>query len=155
VEVSIGQEVGHSTEVTASFLLSLGRELPNFVDTNVDLSAVQRIQYVVTDSTGNGPLKGANYYSNFYSARLDPNYKFITNIFSETNSRYEAGMVKVSHRMGRIFDLHASYTYSHSADFNQNESPLPTTMTSSIRLTSGGNMGIPTSMFATGSLVQR
>ncbi|HEY0760622.1 MAG TPA: TonB-dependent receptor [Acidisarcina sp.] len=122
IEASIGQQLGHSTEMTASFLLSLGRELPNFVDTNVNLAAAKTIDYVVTDSTGKGPLKGSNYYSPFYYARLNPNYNFITDIFSETNSRYEAGMFKISHRMGSALDLHASYTYSHSADFNQNES---------------------------------
>jgi hypothetical protein len=122
MELSLGQELGHSTQITVSGLLSLGRELPNFVDTNIDLGLNQIIDYEIIDPAGKGPLRGGNYFSPFFTTRLNSNYDFITEIFSATNSRYEAGMVKINHRMGRRLDLHASYTYSHAADFNQNES---------------------------------
>ena len=120
MEMSLGQQIGPRTEVTISFLGSLGRKLPNFVDDNIDLSSVGTITYAVDDSTGKGPLKGKTYSTNFYTARLNPNYSQLTDIFTETNSKYEAGMIKISHSLGRAGDLHASYVYSHAADFNQN-----------------------------------
>jgi hypothetical protein len=120
LELSFEQQLGAKTELSVSFLASLGRELPNFKDANIDLSSAATIQYNVVDSTGKGPLKGS-ITSPFFTRRLNPDYEQITDIFSETNSKYQAGLVRISHHMQRLLDVHASYTYSHSADFNQNE----------------------------------
>jgi hypothetical protein len=120
MEVSLGQRIGAGTEVTMSFLGSLGRKLPNFIDKNIDLASAGTITYEVDDSTGKGPLKGKTYTTSFFTQRLNPSYSDLTDIFTETNSRYEAGMVKLSHSLGRAGDIHASYVYSHAVDFNQN-----------------------------------
>ena len=40
-----------------SGMLSLGRELPNFVDANIDLNQVDCITYDVVDPGGLGPIK--------------------------------------------------------------------------------------------------
>ena len=120
MEVSLAQQLGAGTEITFSFLGSLGRKLPNFIDKNIDLASAGTITYTVDDSTGKGPLKGRTYTTSLFTQRTNPNYSQFTDIFTETNSRYEAGMVKLAHSMGRAGDIHASYTYSHAADFNQN-----------------------------------
>ncbi len=120
LEVSLEQELGRHTELSVAFLASLARELPNFMDANIDLASASTLQYAISDSTGKGPLKNT-FTSPFFTRRLKTNYAQITDVFSETNSKYQAGLVKISHRMQRIFDLHASYTYAHAADFNQNE----------------------------------
>ena len=118
-EVSIEQKVGGSTSITASGLLSLGRELPSYIDNNIDLSAAQTITYAVIDPLRQGPLP-PSYTTRFYTARLNPNYGQITRIFSETNSKYAAAVVNINHNVTRSLDLHASFTYSHAADWNQN-----------------------------------
>jgi hypothetical protein len=120
LELSFAQELPAHTELTVSYMASLGRELPNFADSNIDLTSAATIQYNVVDTTGKGPLQGT-YTSPFFTRRLNPSYTQITDIFSETNSKYEAGTIRISHRMQKILDLHASYTYAHAADFNQNE----------------------------------
>jgi hypothetical protein len=120
MEFSLGQKLGVRTELSVSFLGSLGRKLPNFIDKNIDLANAGTITYAVEDKTGQGPLKGKTYTTAFYTGRLDQDYSQMTDIFTETNSRYEAGMVKLSHTLGRAGDLHAAYTYSHAMDFNQN-----------------------------------
>jgi hypothetical protein len=120
MEVSLGQKLGSRTEVSLAFLGSLGRRLPNFIDKNIDLSSVETITYSIDNSTGQGPLPGKTYTTSFFTARINPNYGQITDIFTETNSRYEAGMAKISHSMGRSGDIHATYTYSRAADYNQN-----------------------------------
>ncbi len=102
---------------------SAGRELPNFIDSNIDLTGNQpfpTITYTIDDATGKGPLKGT-YTTNFFTQRINPKYQQITNIFSETNSAYQAGVAKLSHH-SRALDLTTSYTYAHAADYNQNES---------------------------------
>jgi hypothetical protein len=119
-ELSLEQDLSHKTVLTLTYMGSSGRELPNFVDTNIDLSAVQRITYNIDDATGKGPLKGT-YTTNFFAKRLNPNYQQITDIFTETNSYYQAAAVRLTHRL-RVLDLHGTYTYAHAIDFNQNES---------------------------------
>jgi hypothetical protein len=120
MELSLAQKIGRRTEVSASFLGSLGRKLPNFIDKNIDLVNAGTITYNVDDASGKGPLKEKTYTTSFFTARLNPDYGEMTDIFTETNSRYEAGVVKLSHTLGRAGDLHATYTYSHAMDFNQN-----------------------------------
>lgn len=121
MEVSVGQELAARTDLTFSFLGSLGRRLTNFVDRNIDLSSIQTITYEVDDSSGSGPLKHT-YSTSFFTQRLNPNYGPFTDIFTATNSTYEAGVARITHTMSRSFDLHASYTYAHAWDFNQNSS---------------------------------
>ena len=118
-ELSLEQKVGRDTSVTFAGLFSAGRELPDYIDTNIDLSSAQTITYSVVDPLHQGPLP-ALYTTRFYTTRLNPNYGQITRIFSETNSKYAAGVVRVEHNLARSVDLHASFTYAHSADWNQN-----------------------------------
>ena len=119
-ELSMQQQLGFRTDITISALASLGRELPNFVDTNIDASSVSTITYRVVDPNGYGPLP-AGYKTKFFTNRINPNYQQITNIFSETNSKYEAVVVTLKHHMREHFELNAHYTYAHAMDFNQNE----------------------------------
>jgi hypothetical protein len=118
-ELSLEQEITHHTNLTLAYLGSYGRELPDYIDSNIDLSSVGTITYQVVDAKHAGPLAGS-YTSNFFTARINPKYQQITNIFSETNSKYQAAVLRVDHRMTGALDLHASFTYSHAADFNQN-----------------------------------
>ncbi len=118
-EVSLQQRVDRDTVITLSGLYSAGRELPNYIDSNIDLASAQTLTYSVVDPLKQGPLKPA-YTTSFYTARLNPNYGQITRIFSETNSKYEAGVLKVDHNLSRALDLHASFTFAHAADANQN-----------------------------------
>src|SRR5258708_1930175 len=45
----------------------------------------------------------------------------MTDIFSGVNSRYNAAVVQVSHRMSEHVQFNASYTYSRAVDYGQNE----------------------------------
>jgi len=109
--VAAAEEVlpGH-VEVTASALLSLGRRLPVFIDTNLDTMAKGTITYAVVDCPeasinppvtckGTGPIKTPqitvpSFYASFTSAEfsgwLNPDYQQIDQIVSRANSTYEA-----------------------------------------------------------------
>jgi hypothetical protein len=121
-ELSVEQSIGWATSLSVSGLLSLGRELPNFVDANIDLTNVGSITYDVVDPGGLGPIKSATYTAPFFNQRLNSAYQQATSIFSETNSRYEAALVRLNHRMRHGVLFHLNYTYSHAMDYNQNES---------------------------------
>ncbi len=118
-EVSLEQEVQRHTTVNCAGLFSWGRELPDYLDTNIDLSSPQTITYAVVDPLHQGPLP-STYTTRFYTNRINPNYGQITRIFSETNSKYAAAVLRVTHSLSKTLDLHGSFTYAHAADWNQN-----------------------------------
>ncbi len=118
-EISLQQKLNHNTTLTASGLYSAGRELPSYIDSNIDLNSAQSLTYTVVDPEHQGPLP-STYSTSLYTARLNPNYSQITRIFSETNSKYEAGVLRVDHNLTGALDLHGSFTFSHAIDWNQN-----------------------------------
>jgi hypothetical protein len=118
-EASLAQKLGRGSTLTFTGMYSAGRELPSYIDSNIDLSSAQTITYRVVDPLRQGPLQ-ATYTARFYTARLNPNYGQITRIFSETNSKYAAAVVRFNHSVTRSLDLLASFTYAHAADWNPN-----------------------------------
>ncbi len=119
-EFSVAQELGYRTDFTVTALASLGRELPNFIDTNIDPAAISTLTYNFDDPSGLGPLP-VQYKTKFFTGRIQPAYQQITAITSETNSKYEAVVVALKHHMKNHFELNAHYTYAHAMDYNQNE----------------------------------
>ncbi len=121
MEVSFAQELPGGVTVTGTVLESLGRELPSFLDTNIDLYSPASITYKVSDPAGLGPLP-ATYTTTFFTQRLNPAYQQITEIRSESNSQYRAYVLKASQRLRHGVNVRGSYTYAHAMDFNQSES---------------------------------
>lgn len=122
-EVSLEQRIGRSSSITVSYMASFGHELPQFIDRNVDLSAVATLNYVMDFSTNPqhlGPLKN-NFTIPFYYQRANPKYGPVTDVISETNSRYQGAIVRFTTRRERALHVSVAYTYSHAVDDNQNE----------------------------------
>jgi len=151
---AIEQTLPGGIDLTASMMLSLGRRLPVFIDTNLDkpttpLLQPQTITYHVCDQApptptgssntigacgnlGLGPIKAAQITVPFYAstpstsviAWANPNYQQINAMESKANSTYEAATVKLTRVSSRGLLLHLHYTYAHAMDWNTNESPL-------------------------------
>jgi len=126
-EISLAQRLRRDTELTVSYLRSTGQYLPNFLDTNIDLATAVPITYTVRDPRHLGPLRQSTYSTHLFTQRLNPAYNAITDIDSITGSRYQAIVIKLSHRGGRWLHLQASYTYAHAQDDNQNETTFTDT----------------------------
>jgi len=120
-ELSLQQELSHRTTVTLTYMGSYARELPNFIDTNVDSSAPGVVNYTIEDANHLGPIQ-SGFASRFFYQRLTPNYRAITDITSETNASYQAALIRFVHRLSGGLSINAGYTYSHAIDDNQNES---------------------------------
>lgn len=120
-EISVAQRIARNTEVTVSYLRSTGQDLPNFMDTNIDLATAVPITYTVVDPNHQGPLKQSTYSTHLFTQRLNAAYGSITDINSSVGSHYQAMVIKVTHAGGRWLHLRASYTYAHAQDNNQNE----------------------------------
>ncbi len=120
-QLSIEHQFGRRTTLSATYMGSYARELPNFIDTNVDLTALGVLNYSIEDPNHLGPLK-SGFVSRFYYQRPNQKYRAITDIVSETNASYQGGIVRLTRRLGGAFSINAGYTYSHAIDDNQNES---------------------------------
>jgi hypothetical protein len=120
-QVSLEQQLGGRTSLTFIYMGTYGHELPQFIDANINLTSVGTVHYSIYDPTHAGPIKTASYASKFFFQRLNASYGSMTDILSETNSRYQGGVIRLIHQMSHGFTLQAGYTYAHAIDDNQNE----------------------------------
>jgi hypothetical protein len=124
MDLTVERDMGWGTVLSVSYLGSLGRELPNFVDTNI-ASPTKTVSYTVNG----GPLAaiGPKYSTALFSNRLTSAFGAETAIFSGANSNYQALSVQLNHRMSHNIQFGANYTWAHALDFGQNESTFSDT----------------------------
>jgi outer membrane receptor protein involved in Fe transport len=134
------REVATNTVVSVSYIGSLGRRLPRFVDTNLAAATLQTSYAVVqgtgavrspfvsndfvgqtvsvpyfgvpADATGKKPLSGG-------TGRPNINFGTITNISDSVNSTYNAFVAALNRRFYKGFQIQSSFTFSHANDFGQ------------------------------------
>jgi len=136
MDLTYEQQIGWNTVLSVSYLGSLGRHLPDFIDTNIGPST-SNISYIVVDPTGTGPLKtGTTVTLPLYSTRLNANFNSMTDIISGVNSNYQAGVLQLNHRLSNSVQFNMSYTWSHSLDYGENA----TTFTDTNDVVSPGNV---------------
>jgi outer membrane receptor protein involved in Fe transport len=130
VDLQIQREIGRGTVVQLSYLNALGRELPNFLDVNLN-PAQQIVNMTIVDSTGKGPLAAGSviqvptFTSYGNTALLGPsavNFQAITEMISNINSSYNAFVAEVQNRSLKSLQFDVNYTWSHALDFDQNAS---------------------------------
>lgn len=122
IDLTVEREIGWNTVFSVSYLGSLGRELPGFVDTNL-AAPTSTLTYRVLNG---GPLKGPTYTTPLFTTRPNAAFGSMTNIFSSINSSYHALAVQANRRLVRHVQLSANYTFSHAIDFGQNAQTFTT-----------------------------
>lgn len=129
VDLTAEREIGWNTVLSVSYLGSFGRQLPDFVDTNIDPAKASTINYKVVDATGKGPLAAGSTYTTtlFKGPRPTPTLGSMTKIYSVVNSNYNALAVQLNHRVSHGVQFNANYTFSHALDFGQNEATFTDT----------------------------
>jgi hypothetical protein len=127
-DLMLQQAIGKGTVFQVSYLGALGRELPNFLDVNLNPTTTN---YTITiaDSTGKSPLpNGATYtvptYTGYGNTGLfgsvAHNYQSITEMTSNINSSYNGFVAEIQNHSLHSIQFDASYTWSHALDFAQN-----------------------------------
>ncbi len=107
--------VAANTMVSVSYVGSQGRNLPIFIDTNLNPPSG-----TITYRAIGGPLDGQLLTMPLFTgARPNPNFSRITTIEDVVHSRYNAMVLQVNRRMTRGVQLQASYTYAHATDDGQ------------------------------------
>ena len=107
--------------LSVSYLGALGRELTNFLDTN--LSPAVPVNITIKDTTGKGPLpNGAVYSVPTFTSYLTSGTTFgaKTGVVSNINSSYNALVGEIQNHTLHSIQFDASYTWSHALDFSQN-----------------------------------
>lgn len=125
-DFTVEQKIGWRTALSLTYLTSQGRELPNFIDTNIDNATIGQLNYTI-DIPGSplgkkSPLpQGATYTTPLYTS-IRPNHLYgnITELLSNVNSNYNAGVLAIEHRTSHGVSFGANYTLAHALDYNQN-----------------------------------
>jgi hypothetical protein len=120
LDLIVQQEIGMGTVASLSYLGALGRELPNFINTNLDAATVQTTNIDFIDITGSSPIPNGKIIPvRTYIHYINPSYQGITDVISNINSSYNNFVAEVQNRSLRNFQFDANYTWSHSLDYNQ------------------------------------
>jgi hypothetical protein len=124
-DLILQQELGRSVVLNVSYLGSLGRELPNFVDLNLNpATSLAQIQF-----TGGGPIANGttiqvptytSYGNTALFGALASKFQAITEAVSNVNSSYNALVGEIKTRNFHGLETDANYTWSHALDYSQN-----------------------------------
>jgi Carboxypeptidase regulatory-like domain/TonB dependent receptor-like, beta-barrel len=115
LDAVVEREIARNTVISASYLFSYGKSLPNFVDIN--LPPPTRL---VTFTASGGPFSGQNWVMPLFTGnRLATNYAQITEIRSDVFSKYNALVLQANRRLTNGLQFQTSYTLSRSADDGQ------------------------------------
>jgi Carboxypeptidase regulatory-like domain len=135
-DFAVQQELPGGHVLSISYLGALGRELPNFLNLNLDPAATYTANYVVTGTGNCGPLPCGTvlpykvYANRQYTSAagatkfvtLNPAYNAISAVVSNVNSSFNGITVEMTKRGSKYIGYDANYTWSHALDFNQNQS---------------------------------
>jgi len=114
-DVIFEQLIAKNTVVSASLLMSFGRNLPTFVDTNLSAPTTSR-----TYTFNGGPFGGQTLTVPLFTGlRPDTRFARITEIRSTIESEYYAMVLQANRRLTDGLQFQASYTFSTAKDNGQ------------------------------------
>lgn len=124
IDLVFEREIARNTVVSASYLASLGRRLPTFIDRNLTPpNATRFLNIPATDpATGqsNGPFAGQTFTVPLFSgARPNTAYGAITEISSTIKSSYNALVLQANRRLTKGLQFQTSYTLAKATDTGQ------------------------------------
>jgi Carboxypeptidase regulatory-like domain len=130
-DLIVQQQFGRGTVFQLSYLGALGRELPNFLDLNLDPTTVENVTISLIPTAGKlGPAAKAGTsfvvptYTKYGNVALfgpqATSYQSITQVTSNINSTYNAFVAEIQNRSLKSVEFDFNYTWSHALDFNQN-----------------------------------
>jgi hypothetical protein len=129
-DLMVQQQLGRGTVFQVSYLGALGRELPNFLDLNLDPTTVENVTIKLVPAAGNlGPAaKLATQfvvptYTKYGNVALfgpqATSYQAISELTSNVNSTYNAFVAEIQNRSLKSLEFDFNYTWSHALDYNQ------------------------------------
>jgi len=121
-DLILQQDMGKGTTFTLSYLASLGRELQNFINTNLNTTTVNNQEVTFSG----GPLSGTTVVVPQYTGYANAAFQGITAVRSNINSNYNALAAELQNHTLRSVQFDVNYTFSHALDFAQTNSTTTT-----------------------------
>lgn len=132
-DAELEREIATNTVLKVSYVGSLGRRLPRFVDTNLTPATLQNTFSVIQGTgTVSSPFVSNDFVGQTFTVpyfgvpstltgtrRPNPAFGAISNISYNVDSQYNAIVIAADRRFYKGFQIQSSYTYSHSTDFGQ------------------------------------
>ena len=123
-DLIVERQIAKNTVVSASYVGSLGRSLPNFIDQNFNPNPYSNRAFTVSG----GPFDGRTFTLPFYNRVIGTTNattglisgQAITQIESSVNSEYNALILQANRRFTNGLQFQASYTLAKATDTNQN-----------------------------------
>jgi hypothetical protein len=113
-DVVFEHELARNTVVSASYILSVGRRLPTFVDVNLAFPTSNTTIPLV-----GGPLNGQSVTVPRFTTRINNSFNAITEIRSTIKSDYNALVLQFNRRYTDGLQYQVNYTYSKANDNGQ------------------------------------
>jgi outer membrane receptor protein involved in Fe transport len=130
-DLTAQQEVGKGTFVSVEYMGALARELPNFLNLNLNPATMKSTTLtLVAGSDGTcgrlacGTAIPTSYYVKPY---INSHFGNLTEVVSNINSSYNAFVLDLENRGNQYAQFDMNYTWSHALDYNQNQSTSPST----------------------------
>jgi hypothetical protein len=121
-DLSFQKQIWWNTTVSASYLLSLGRRLPTFIDRNL-WRPTQTQSFTITG----GPYDGQTTTIPVFAApRPNTSFSQLTEIESAVNSEYHAMVLEANRRFARSVQFNVSYTLAKAQDASQTSTTFTT-----------------------------
>jgi hypothetical protein len=112
-DLILERQIARNTVVSVSYIGSLGRHLPTFVDQNLVRTGQTAFNVV------GGPFNGQTFTLPLY-ARANTSFQQLTQIQSSVKSEYNALVLQANRRFTNGLQFQSSYTLSKATDTNQN-----------------------------------
>ena len=115
MDLILERQIAKNTVISISGLLSIGRNLPTFVDTNLNFPTA-----TTTYTFSGGPFAGQTLVTPRYTgARPNTNFGRITEIRDTIGSDYYGLVLQFNRRLTKGLQFQMSYTYSDAEDNGQ------------------------------------
>ena len=115
----IEREIARNTVVSASYLLSVGRHLPTFIDINLPAPITNPTPFTVVG----GPFDGQSFTLPIFATpggvRPNSNFGAITQIQSDVDSQYDGLVLQLNRRFTRGLQFQTNYTLARATDSGQ------------------------------------
>jgi hypothetical protein len=115
-DVVVERQVARNTAISASYLFSFGKNLPNFVDTNLSAPTAFRTYNII-----DGPFAGQKWTIPYFLGNNRPltTVGLVEEIRSNVSSKYHALVLQANRRLTNGLQFQTSYTLSRAYDNGQ------------------------------------
>ncbi len=112
----VERQIARNTIISASYLLSVGRNLPTFIDTNLPNSIQNPVPFRVVG----GDFDGQQFtFPIFVGSRPNRNFGAITQVQSDVDSQYDALVLQLNRRLTSGLQFQTNYTLAKATDSGQ------------------------------------